>query len=130
MKGKTLWILVATTMVALTACHKAEPPAIVQTDVAKAQDEAAEKEAKANQQAADTVASAKQNIAAEAQKADTKTAKAAFDVAMVKADGDHKIAVAKCERLAGAIHNACLDQADAAREMAKAKAEAAKAGHT
>src|SRR5450631_4225855 len=119
MKGKAFWTLAAITMIALTGCNKAEPPATVQRDVAQARDAAAE-----------TVASADQNMAVESQKADEKTASAAYDVAVAKADGDHKIAVAKCEGISGNAKKACLDQADAARDMAKAKAEAAKAGHT
>src|SRR5450759_3465538 len=130
MKGKAFWTLAAITMIALTGCNKAEPPATVQRDVAQARDAAADTETKANQKAGETVASADQNMAAESQKADEKTASAAYDVAVAKADGDHKIAAAKCEGISGNAKKAGLDQPDAARDMAKAKAEAAKAGHT
>lgn len=43
-------------------------------------------------------------------------------------DGDHKIAIAKCEGLSGEVQKACVDQADAALNLAKANAEAARAG--
>jgi hypothetical protein len=125
MKCKLIGILAATTVL-MMGCHKAESPATVQRDVAKAQDEAANKEAKANQQAADTVGSANENL----EKADAKTADATYAVAIAKADGDHKIGVAKCEGLAGDAQKACVDQADAMRDLAKAKAEAARASHT
>jgi hypothetical protein len=115
MKAKAIWI-VAITMVALVGCHKAEPPATVHSDVGQAQDAAAEKEAKAKQKAAETVASANQDVAAESRKADEKTANAAYDVAIAKAEGNHKIAVARCERLSGDAHKACVDQADAAHD--------------
>jgi hypothetical protein len=36
----------------------------------------------------------------------------------------------KCEGISGNAQKACLDQADATRDMTMAKAEAAKAGHT
>jgi hypothetical protein len=49
---------------------------------------------------------------------------------MAKADGDHKIALAKCEGVSGDAQKACIDKANAARDMAKAKAEAAKADRT
>ena len=130
MKEKAFWTSAVIAMIALTGCHKAEPPATVQRDLAQARDAAADKETKADQKAAETVASADQNMAVESQKADEKTAAAVYDVAVAKADGDHKIAVAKCEAISGNAQKACVDQADAARDMAKAKAETAKAGHT
>lgn len=130
MTTKAPWILAAIAMLAVAGCHKAEPTGTVQRDIAHARDDAADKEAKVEQKAAETVASANQNVAVESQQADEKTVKAAYDVAVAKAAGDHKIAVAKCEGLSGDAQKACLDQADAARDMAKAKAEAAKAAHT
>jgi hypothetical protein len=130
MKQISLWTLTAITMIAVASCHKAESPAAVDRDVAHARDAAADKEAKAYDKAADTVNSTNQNMAVETQKADAKAADAAYDVAIAKADGDHKIAVAKCGGLSGNAQKACLKQADAARDMARAKAEAAKAGNT
>jgi hypothetical protein len=130
MKRNMPSILVTITVLAFTGCHKAESPATVQNAVAEARDSAADKDAKADQKAADTVASANQGMAAESQKADQKNADAAYDVAITRADGDHKIATAKCEGLSGDAQKACVDQADATRDMAKAKAEAAKANHT
>jgi colicin import membrane protein len=122
--------LVAIVLFALTGCHKAEAPATVQNDLAEAQEAAADKEAKANQRAAAAVAAAEQTMAAEAHKAHEKAANAAYDVSITRADGDHKIAAAKCEVLSGDAQTACLDQADAARDLAKAKAEAAKVNQT
>jgi len=130
MNRSELWTLAAIAMLTLTGCHKAEPPATVQRDVAQARDTAADQEAKAYEKAGATVDSANKNLAVETQKADDKSADAAYDVALAKADGDHKIAVAKCEGLSGNAHKACMDQADAAHDMAKAKAAAAKADHT
>jgi hypothetical protein len=130
MNRNVLWTLAAIAALALAGCHKAEPPATVQRDLAQARDTAADQEAKAYEKAADTVNSTNQNMAMETQKADEKAANAAYDVAIAKADGDHKIASAKCESLSGNAQKTCLDQADAARDMAKAKAEAAKTDHT
>jgi hypothetical protein len=127
MKAEKLWILAAVSMLAFAGCHKAESPATVQSDLAQARDAAAEKEGKANQKAAEALASVNADMAAQSQKADQKTADAAYDVAVARADGDHKIAVAKCEGLSGDAQKACVDQADAAQNLAKANAEAAKA---
>ena len=76
MKVEKLWIFAAVTLLALAGCHKAEPPATVQSDVAQARDAAAEKEAETNQKAATAVASANEDMAAQSQKADRKTADA------------------------------------------------------
>jgi len=130
MKRNALWTLAAIAMIALASCHKAEPPATVEHDLAQARDAAADQEAKAYAKAADTVNSTNQNMSIETQKADEKTANAAYDVAVAKADGGHKIAIAKCEALAGNAQKSCMDQADAARDMAKAEAQAAKANGT
>ena len=59
--------------------------------------------------------------------ADTKTADASADAAVTRAEGNHKVATTKCELMAGDAQKACKDEADAALEMAKAKAKATKA---
>jgi hypothetical protein len=127
MNVRKLWIFAAVASLLLSGCHKAEPPATVQSDVAQARDAAAEQEAETNRKAAAAVASANQDIATQSEKADRKTADAAYDVAVARADGDHKIAIAKCEGLSGDAQKACMDQADAALHLAMANAEAAKA---
>ena len=42
---------------------------------------------------------------------------------MEKAEGDHKIAIEKCEALANEQQKACKDEADATYEAAKAAAD-------
>ena len=88
-----------------------------------------EKEAKADQKQTDTVAAASQDVAAQTQRADAKSADAAYDVAVTRADGDYDITVAKCERLSGDAQKTCMDEAGAARDMTKAKAKAVQAEH-
>ncbi|HSY07769.1 MAG TPA: hypothetical protein VK820_04435 [Steroidobacteraceae bacterium] len=130
MKVNPTWMLVAIMLVVPAGCHKAGPPSKVQNDVAEAQDSAAQSEAKADKKAGDSVAAANADVAVESQKADIRAANAAYDVAMANADGDHNFAVAKCEALSGGAQKACLDHAGAARDMARSRAEAAKADHT
>jgi len=130
MKARTMWIATAIATAALAGCYRAEPPTTAQRDLAQARDDAAEKEAKADQKQAEALAAASQEVATQAQKADTKSADAAYDVAVTRADGDYDIAVAKCERLSGDAQKACMDEAGASRDMAKAKAKSAKADHT
>jgi len=51
---------------------------------------------------------------------------AAYDLAMVKADGDHKIATEKCLTQPVAELQSCREQADADYEAAKANAKLAR----
>src|ERR1700722_14617148 len=43
---------------------------------------------------------------------------------MAQADGDHKVAIQKCEAASGDAQKACKDQADAKYDLAKANAKA------
>jgi hypothetical protein len=112
MKTTLLYTLAATSLLMLAACNKAESPAAVQNDVAKAADSAAQKDAKADDKAA------------------TQSADAAGDAAVTDAEGNNKVALAKCEALAGDAQAACKDKANAELDMAKAKVKAMKADHS
>ncbi len=56
-------------------------------------------------------------------------AKARYDVAVTKAEGDYKVAKEKCEALPAAQQGACRDVAKADYEKAKAQAEAERDRH-
>ncbi len=45
------------------------------------------------------------------------------DTAMAKAEGDHKVAIERCEAMAGDQQKACKEEADAQYEAAKAAAD-------
>jgi hypothetical protein len=55
---------------------------------------------------------------------------AAGKVALATADGNHQVAIQKCETLQGHDQQVCKDQADADYEAAKANAKAAKVAQT
>ena len=93
----------------LGGCNNAKSPSDVQQNVAEAQQKANDK------------------VADEAQDANKDASKDAYDVAVAKADGDHKVATEKCEALSGDAPKSCKDQADAAYKVDKANAEAQKA---
>ena len=93
----------------LGGCNNAKPPAEVQQNVADAQQDANKK------------------VASESADANKDASKNAYDVAMAKADGDHKVATEKCEAMSGKDQKACKDQADAAYKMDQANAEAERA---
>jgi hypothetical protein len=45
------------------------------------------------------------------------------ETALAKAEGDHKVAIERCEALPAEQQEACKDEADAAYEAAKAAAD-------
>ena len=124
MKNIIGFTIVALAIAAASGCNNAKSPDAVANDVAAAQAKRASE-----------VADAKQDAAKDANKAEAKaddksgdlnntTAKGAYDVAIAQADGDHKVAVQKCEAMSGDAQKSCKDQADAKYDLAKANAKA------
>ncbi len=93
----------------LVACNNAKSPDAAARDIAAANNSAAH-------EVADAQRDAQKDMSADA-----------YSVAMAQADGDHKIALQKCETLQGHDQQVCKDQADADYEAAKANAKATKA---
>jgi hypothetical protein len=96
----------------LTACNNAKSPDTAARDVAAANDAATSKIADAQRDAEKDMSSD------------------AYKVALAQADGDHQVAIQKCETLQGHDQQVCKDQADANYEAAKANAKAAKVAQT
>ena len=124
MQKLTLTLMALLVVAAASGCNNAKSPDAVANDVASAQAKRASE-----------VADAKQNAAKDANKAEAKVddktvdlnnvnAKGAYDVAMAQADGDHKVALQKCDALSGDAQKACKDQADAKYDLSKANAKA------
>jgi hypothetical protein len=126
MKMTPMWAVAAAVMLGVAGCNKAESPAKVDSDVAKAADTAAVNDVKANENEAKTNAAADKEVAREQDKADSKTADAAADTTITQAEGDNKVALAKCEALSGDAQKSCKDQANAVLDEAKARARAMK----
>jgi hypothetical protein len=97
---------------ALCGCSGAESPQANARDVAAARDYAAAEEADANRRAARRLGAAVEQVQ-----------RSKYDVELAQADGNHQIAVQKCEVLAGAQRKACVAQADADYEMLKSIAK-------
>jgi hypothetical protein len=116
----------ATALLGLSACNKAESPDKVQTDVAQAQSDAAQENAKADEKRKQVEAEAAQDKMDAAAKAADKSVGAVVDSAVVQAEGDTKVALAKCEALEGDAQRACKDQANAHLDAVREKAKAAK----
>ena len=118
--------LLASALLGLSACNKAESPDKVQADVAKATSDAADANAKAEEKQKQVEAEAVKDRADAADKAADKSVGAVVDSAVTEAQGDTKIALAKCEALEGDAQKACKDKANAHMDAVKAKAKVAK----
>jgi hypothetical protein len=122
-----LYVLAAgVALLGLAGCQQASSPATVESKVASARHDVAQKEVAALQRQARTDATAESDEVSALQHAEAKKADSAYDVALTEADGRHTIAVARCAAMAGDAQRNCRDQADAALALSKADAEAAR----
>lgn len=126
MKLQISGVLLASVLLCLTACNKAEAPDKVQADVAKAQTQAAEDNAKADEKVKQVEATAAKDRADAVAKVADKSVGALADSAVTEAEGDTKIALAKCQALEGDAQKACKDAANSHLDEVKARAKAAK----
>jgi hypothetical protein len=118
--------LLASAFLCLSACNKAESPDKVQADVAKAQSGAAEENAKADEKVKQVEAEAAKDRADALAKVADKSVDAVADSAVTQAEGDTKVALAKCQALDGDARKTCKDNANAHMDAVRAKAKAAK----
>jgi colicin import membrane protein len=118
--------LLASALLGLSACNKAESPEKVQADIAKAKSDAAEANAKAEEKEKQVEAEAAKDRADAQAKAVDKSVGALVDSAVTQAEGETKVALAKCEALEGDAQKACKDKANAHMDAVKKKAQAAK----
>jgi len=107
----------------LTACHQAKSPDEVAAEVAKAQDKANSEVAGAEQHADKDVANAAAKVGDKLTDLNNDAAGDAYKIAVAKADGDHKVALAQCNAMSGDGQTACRKQADADYDAAKANAK-------
>ena len=119
--------LLASALLSLSACNKAESPEKVQENVAKAQSDAAVENAKADAKVKEVEAAAVKDRADAVAKVADKSVGAVVDSAVTQAEGETKVALAKCEALEGDAQKSCKDTANAHLDAVKAKAKAAKA---
>jgi hypothetical protein len=124
MNKLTLTLLVVMATAAFGGCNNAKSPDAVNKDVADAQAKRATEVANARQDAAKDESKAEAKVDDKTTDLNNANAKGAYDVAMAQADGDHKVALQRCDNLAGDAQKACKDQADAKYDLAKANAKA------
>ena len=119
-------VLVATAFLCLAACGRAKAPEDVQANVAEAQAKAVAENAKADEKVKQIESNVVQDRADALAKVADKNIDAVADSAVTEAEGENKIALAKCEALEGDAQKSCKDQANAHLDAVKAKAKAAK----
>jgi hypothetical protein len=112
MRSKNHLIMAFAAVLAMSACSKAKSPDTAANDIAAAQQSA-------NKEVADARRDRQKDMSGDT-----------YDVAVARADGEHKVAMQKCDVLEGHDQRVCKDQADADYEAAKANAKAAKVSQT
>jgi hypothetical protein len=108
-----------------TGCNNAKSPDDVAKDVSKAQDKAAQEVANSARHADNDLGKAADKVDDQVVSFNNTAARDAYNLAVAKADGDRKVALAGCEAGTGDAKKACKDQADANYTAAKADAKAA-----
>jgi len=126
MKLTLSFALLASALLGLSACNQAKSPDTVQADVAKAQSDAVADNAKADENVKQVEAQAAKDRADALAKVADKSVGAIADSAVTEAEGDTKIALAKCQALQGEAQKTCKDEANAHLDAVRAKAKAVK----
>jgi hypothetical protein len=126
MKLTFSYALLASALLCLSACNKAESPEKVQADVAKAQSDAVDENAKTDEKVKQVEAEAAKDRADALAKVADKSVGALADSAVTQAEGETKIALAKCQALEGDAQKTCKDEANAHMDAVREKAKAAK----
>jgi predicted small secreted protein len=106
-------------------CNDAKSPDTVAKDVANAEQKASTEVTKSENSAAKDLSGAADNVDDKLIAFNNAAAKDAYHLAVAQADGDRKVALAKCEALSGDAQKTCKDQAEADYSAAKANAKAA-----
>jgi hypothetical protein len=113
----------------LAGCNKSKSPEDVSQDVAKAEHKANNEVTKSEERAQSALDKSYEKVNNQEIRFNNDAAHQTYNVAVAKADGDRKVALATCESQSGDAQRACKDQAEAdyktARADAKVIAEAA-----
>ena len=117
--------LAAVTIALLAACNSAKSPDAVANDVAAAQQKASAEVASTEKDAAKDVGGAADKVDSKLTDLNNTAAKDAYKITLAQADGDRKVALAKCDAMSGDAQKNCKQQADADYDAAKANAKAA-----
>jgi hypothetical protein len=109
----------------IAACNNAKSPDTAAKDVAKAQQKASTEVAKSEDSAVKDLNGAAGKVDDKVVAFNNAAAKDAYNLAVARADGNRKVALANCESAGGDAQKMCKDQAEADYAAAKADAKAA-----
>jgi len=114
---------------ALAGCNKSKSPEDVSKDVAKAEQKANNEVTKSEERAQSALDKSYEKVNDQEIKFNNDAARQGYNVAIAKADGNRKVALATCESQSGDAQRVCKGQAEAdfktARADARVSAEAA-----
>jgi hypothetical protein len=123
---RTLFIAaIATAVLTAAGCDSAKSPDTVEKKVAAAEQTAATEVANSEKAAEKDLNKAAEKVEDQLLAFNNAAARDAYNLAVAKADGDRKIALANCLSLGGDAQKACKDQAEADFGAVKANAKAA-----
>jgi hypothetical protein len=108
----------------IAACNNAKSPDAVAKDVAAAEQKAATEVANSENSASKDLGKAADKVDDKLVDLNNAAAKDAYSIAVAKADGDRKVALANCQAASGDAQKACKDQANVDYDAAKANAKA------
>jgi predicted small secreted protein len=113
----------------LAGCNRSKSPEDVSKDVAKAEQKANNEVTRSEERAQSALDKSYEKVNGQEIRFNNDAARQTYNVAIAKADGNRKVALATCESQSGDSRKACKDQAEAdyktARADAKGSAEAA-----
>jgi hypothetical protein len=109
----------------IAGCDSAKSPDTVAKDVAAAEQKAASEVAKSEKAAEKDLNKAADKVDDTLVNFNNAAARDAYNLAVAKADGDRKVALANCLALGGDAQKSCKEQAEADYGAAKANAKAA-----
>ena len=115
---------IAATVLAMTGCNNAKSPDEVAKEVASAEQNSTTEVSKSEDKAAKDLGGAADKVDDKLIAFNNDAARDAYNVAVAKADGDRKVALANCDSVSGDAQKACKRQADADYDAAKANAKA------
>jgi hypothetical protein len=117
--------VVSLTILMMAGCNNAKSPDTVAKDVAAAEQKASTEVANSENTAAKDLGKAANQVDDKLIAFNNDAAKDAYNIAIAKADGDRKVAVANCLAQSGDAQKMCKDRAEADYDAAKADARAA-----
>jgi outer membrane murein-binding lipoprotein Lpp len=123
MRGHVISALVAAALV-LTGCNNSKSPDEVSKDVTTAEQKADNEVAKSQQDAQKALDKSYEKVAEDELHFSNDAVHQAYNVAVAKADGERKVALASCESQSGEAQRACKERAEADYKTSRAEAKA------